>query len=132
MTITIKETFGAHPGAELEVIDEGDKVRVRVREPHGKASIFLTLGQIIALREGLSALLEKTTVVDAARALVRARDAMQDRAGDAAAMTIAHGPEYEVLVAAIKRHDEASPLAVDPALRWPVLRASQVKIGDEP
>ena len=126
MTILqLQETFGAHPSAELEMIDEGDKVRVRVREPHGKASIFLTLGEVITVKERLVEFLAQTTVVDAARALVKAHDAMRERAGEAAAMTIAHGPEYEVLVAAIKRHDEASPLTA-----WPVLRAP--KSGDEP
>ena len=42
-TLTIRETYGAHPSAELNIIDEGNKVRIRVREPNlGKASIFLT------------------------------------------------------------------------------------------
>ena len=52
--VQIQETYGAHPNAELEVIDEGDKIRVRVREPHDKVSIFLTRVEFIALTKKLA------------------------------------------------------------------------------
>ncbi len=37
----IKETYGEFPTATIEVIVESNRVRVRVREPSGKASICL-------------------------------------------------------------------------------------------
>lgn len=39
---TRRESWGKHPNAEVDLIDEVDCVRLRVREPSGKASIFLT------------------------------------------------------------------------------------------
>lgn len=41
------QTYGANTGGtELEVIDEGECVRIRVREPHDKVSIFMTDAEI--------------------------------------------------------------------------------------
>lgn len=53
--MTIKETYGAHPNAELDVLSEGDHVRVRVREPSGKASIFLNADEMRILIQTLQA-----------------------------------------------------------------------------
>lgn len=49
---TRMESWGKHPNAEVDLIDEVDYVRLRVREPSGKASIFLT-------REDLHWLIER-------------------------------------------------------------------------
>ena len=49
--VTLKETYGAFPSAELDLIMDGDKVRLRVREPHGKATIFLTRDDLTWLAE---------------------------------------------------------------------------------
>jgi hypothetical protein len=43
----VKETYGAYPSAEIDVVDEDTHARIRVREPNlGKASIFLTAGEL--------------------------------------------------------------------------------------
>lgn len=51
MSASLKESWGSYPSAEIELIDEGGKARLRVREPHGKASIFLTRGDLQWLAE---------------------------------------------------------------------------------
>jgi hypothetical protein len=50
---TIKESLNALAFAELDVIDEGPlgTARIRVRETHGKASIFLTVDELELLAE---------------------------------------------------------------------------------
>lgn len=45
------ESYGANPSAELELMDEGDRCRLRVREPHGKVSIMLTRDDLVFLAE---------------------------------------------------------------------------------
>lgn len=53
--VSLGESWGEHPSAELELIDEsdraGDRARLRVREPHGKCSIFLTRDDLVFLAE---------------------------------------------------------------------------------
>ena len=44
-----------NPRTELDIVDEApDKTRIRVREPHGKASIFLTDDQLDMLASGIA------------------------------------------------------------------------------
>lgn len=44
----LPESFGRYPDpkGEIELLDEGEKFRVRIRETHGKASIFLTADEL--------------------------------------------------------------------------------------